>query len=88
MHRSKQLKLFGHFVGAGEQKMRDYDLAELARVRGVNFPKTILRMSDRDHPKVCSFALMQPEHAVHGVQFGWLDELGMRNGNCEQMSFE
>jgi len=22
MHRSKQLKLFDHFVGAGEQKMR------------------------------------------------------------------
>jgi len=33
MHRSKQLKLFDHFVGAGEQKMRDCDLAELARVK-------------------------------------------------------
>jgi hypothetical protein len=30
MHRSKQLKLFDHLVGAGEQKMRDCDLAELA----------------------------------------------------------
>jgi hypothetical protein len=29
MHRSKQLKLFDHFVGAGRQKMRDCDLAEL-----------------------------------------------------------
>src|SRR6202022_3348056 len=27
MHRSKQLKLFDHFVGAGEQNMRDCDLA-------------------------------------------------------------
>jgi hypothetical protein len=29
MHRSKQLKLFDHFVGAGEQKMRDTDDAAL-----------------------------------------------------------
>jgi hypothetical protein len=36
MHRSKQLKLLNHFVGAGEQKMRDRDPAELAR-----FPKAI-----------------------------------------------
>jgi hypothetical protein len=33
MHRSKQRKLFDHFVGAGEQKMRDRDLAELAGVK-------------------------------------------------------
>jgi hypothetical protein len=39
MHRSKQLKLFDHVVGAGEQKMRACDLAELARVKRVNFPK-------------------------------------------------
>jgi hypothetical protein len=39
MHRNKQLKLFDHFVGVGEQKMRDCDLAELARVKRVNFPK-------------------------------------------------
>jgi hypothetical protein len=32
---------FDHFVGAGEQKMRDCDLAELARVNRVNFPKAI-----------------------------------------------
>jgi hypothetical protein len=38
MHRSKQLKLFDHF---GEQKMRDCDLAELARVKRVDFPKAI-----------------------------------------------
>jgi hypothetical protein len=31
---------------------------------------------------------MQPEDSVHGVQFGRLDELGMRNGNCEQGPFE
>jgi hypothetical protein len=41
MHRSKHLKLFDHFRGAGEQKMRDCDLAELARVKRVNFPKAI-----------------------------------------------
>jgi hypothetical protein len=39
MHRNKQLKLFDHVVGAGEQKMRACDLAELARVKRVNFPK-------------------------------------------------
>jgi hypothetical protein len=27
MHRSKELKLFDHFAGAGEEKMRDCDLA-------------------------------------------------------------
>ena len=27
MHRSKELKLFDHFTGAGEEKMRDCDLA-------------------------------------------------------------
>jgi len=27
MHRSKELKLFDHFVDAGEEKMRDCDLA-------------------------------------------------------------
>jgi hypothetical protein len=31
---------------------------------------------------------MQPEHAVDGVQFGWLDELGMCDGDCEQWTFE
>jgi hypothetical protein len=41
MHRSKHLNLFDHFVGAGEQKMRSCDLAELARVKRVNFPKAI-----------------------------------------------
>jgi hypothetical protein len=29
MHSSKQLELFDHFVGAGEQRMKDCDLAEL-----------------------------------------------------------
>jgi hypothetical protein len=33
----QQLRLFDHFVGAGEQKMRDFDLAELARVKRINF---------------------------------------------------
>src|SRR6266487_2668334 len=37
MHRYKQLKLFDQFVGAGEPKMRACDLAELARVKRVNF---------------------------------------------------
>jgi hypothetical protein len=59
MHGSNELKLFDHFVGAGEGKMRD-----------------------------CNLSLMQPEHAVDGVQLGWLDESRMRNGNCEQGSFE
>jgi hypothetical protein len=31
MHRSKQLRSFDQIVGAGEQKMRDRDLAELTR---------------------------------------------------------
>jgi hypothetical protein len=33
-----QQELFNHFVAAGRQKMRD-DLAELTRVKRVNFPK-------------------------------------------------
>jgi len=41
MHRSKQLRLFDHFVRAGEQKMRECDLAELARVERVNVSKAI-----------------------------------------------
>jgi hypothetical protein len=41
MHRSKQLELFDHFLAAGRQKMRDCDLAELTRVKRVNFPKAI-----------------------------------------------
>jgi len=41
VHRSKQLRLFDHFVRAGEQKMRDCDLAELTRVERVNFPKAV-----------------------------------------------
>src|SRR5258707_6550915 len=41
MHRSKQLKLFDRFVGASEQEMRHCELAELARVTGVNSPKAI-----------------------------------------------
>jgi integrase/recombinase XerD len=51
MHRSKQLRLFDHIVGAGEQKMRDCDLAELTRREESKFPEGNLRMSDRDHPK-------------------------------------
>src|SRR5437762_4868229 len=31
---------------------------------------------------------VQPEHAVDGVQFGGLDELGMCNGNREQRTFK
>jgi hypothetical protein len=51
MRRSKQLRLFDHIVGAGEQKMRDCDLAELTRREESKFPEGNLRMSDRDHPK-------------------------------------
>src|SRR5258705_12061958 len=35
-----------------------------------------------------ALALMQPEHAVDGAQFGRLDQLGMRNGDGEQRSVE
>jgi hypothetical protein len=31
---------------------------------------------------------MQTEDAIDGVQFGRLDEFRMRDGNCEQRSFE
>jgi hypothetical protein len=41
MHRNKQLKLFDRFVAASEQEMRHCELAELARVMGVNSPKAI-----------------------------------------------
>jgi hypothetical protein len=59
MHGSKELKLFDHFVGAGEGKMRD-----------------------------CNLSLMQPEHSVHGAEFGRLDQFGVRDGDRKQGSFE
>jgi hypothetical protein len=40
-YRSENKLLFDHFVGAGRQKMRDCDLAELTRVKRANFPKAI-----------------------------------------------
>ncbi len=67
MHRSKQPKLFDHLVGAGEQKMRDCDLAELARVKRVNFPKAICARATEITPKLCALALMQPEDAFDGA---------------------
>jgi hypothetical protein len=65
MHRSKQLELFDHFVGAGEQKMRSCDLAELVRVKRVNFPKAVGACATAVCPKLCALALMQPEDSVH-----------------------
>jgi hypothetical protein len=41
MRRSKQLKSVDHFVGVGEQKMRDCDLAELGPRDVSKFPKAI-----------------------------------------------
>src|SRR5438270_7246116 len=38
--------------------------------------------------RVAAVALVQPEHAVDGAQFGRLDQLGMRNGDSEQRAFE
>jgi hypothetical protein len=67
MHRNKQLKLFDHVVGAGEQKMRACDLAELARVKRVNFPKAFCARATEITPKLCALALMQPEDTVHGA---------------------
>ena len=67
MHRNKQLKLFDHVVGAGEQKMRACDLAELARVKRVNFPKAMCAWATEITPKLCTLALMQPEDSVHGA---------------------
>jgi hypothetical protein len=61
MHRNKQLKLFNHVVGAGEQKMRACDLAEFGSREESKFPESILRMRDRDR----ELALMQPEDSVH-----------------------
>jgi len=47
MHSNKQLELFDHFVGAGEERMRDCNLAELARVKRVNFPKAFAHEQQR-----------------------------------------
>ena len=67
MHRSKQLELFDHFVRAGEQKMRDCDLAELNRAERVNFPRAICASATEITPKLCALALVQPEDSVHGA---------------------
>jgi hypothetical protein len=44
-------------------------------------PQNVLRCAPAAIAPVES---VQPEHAVDGVQFGWLDEFRVRNGNCEQ----
>ena len=31
------------------------------------------------HPTAPSKLSIQPEHAIHGAQLGWLDQLGMRD---------
>ena len=51
--------------GAGEQKMRDCDLAELTRREESKFPEGNLRT--RITLKLSSLALMQPEDSVHGA---------------------
>ena len=38
--------------------------------------------------RIAPVVSVQPEHAVDGVQFGWLDEFRVRNGDCEQRAFE
>ena len=30
---------------------------------------------------------MQPKHAIDGVQFGRLDQFGVRDGDCKQRAF-
>ena len=52
MHRSKQLKLFDRFG---------------CRISCSPVPESKLRMSDKDHPKVRSLALMESEDSVHGA---------------------
>lgn len=87
MHRSKQLKLFDHFVGAGDQKMRDYDLAELAGVTGVISRKQFAHEQQRS-PQSLLPCVNATATRRRRLQFGWLDEFRVRNGNCEQRSFE
>jgi hypothetical protein len=41
IHRGKQLELFDHFVGAGEQKCMIVISLKLARVKRVGLPKAI-----------------------------------------------
>ena len=48
-------------------------------------PQNVLRCAPA---VIASIELVQSEHAVDGAQFGWLDEFRVRNGNCEQGSFE
>jgi hypothetical protein len=37
---------------------------------------------------IASVESVQPEHAVHGAEFRRFDQFGVRNGDCEQGSFE
>ena len=48
-------RIVDHLVGAGEQRMRDCDLAELARVKRVNFPKAFAH-ERQITPKLCALA--------------------------------
>ena len=48
-------------------------------------PQNVLRCA---RAAIAPVESVQPEHAVDGVQFGWFDESRVRNGNCEQGSFE
>ena len=72
-------------------------LANLCDLVGGGFDRRILALLHRswwrrrDPQRSAAIApaeSVQPEHAIDGVQFGWLDELGMHNGDCEQGSFE
>jgi hypothetical protein len=78
MHRSKQLKLFDRFVGASEQEMRHCELAELARVTGVNSPKEICAHERQRSPN----ALIRP------MMFVKADEVGLNGSRIHNSKAE
>ena len=55
------------FLAAGRQKMRNCDLAELARVKIANLPKAICAQATEFSPKLSTLALMQSKDSVHGA---------------------
>jgi hypothetical protein len=63
---------------AADQKVDKKDKKKDAKAKPDGKPAgpTTSRQMPNWHP-------MMPPAPVDGVQFGWLDEIGMRNGDCE-----
>ena len=62
-----------------------FSLALRISLLAAALPQNVLRCAPA---AIASVELVQPEHAVDSVQLGGLDKFRVRNGNCEQGSFE